>query len=148
MGSGFGFENSATALAILAALPSLMQLLVLLVGIVFALARIRRFPRASTLLIVGLALLLVARIAGWIGTIYLSRTVGVGSGGFAIYHGLLSLMSGLMNAGGMVMIILAVFASRDEVVIEQADDDRQDAQQNNDQPDDPANPYSAPASTA
>lgn len=97
-------------MGILYAAPTLLYLLVNFVGFLFAITQIRRFPRPASWLAVGLAVLFVVHIVGWLGFYVLVRTMGPEN--FQIYNLMMSSVLNLMSAVGLVFMIYAVFASR------------------------------------
>jgi uncharacterized membrane protein SirB2 len=101
---------SEAMLGILYAAPSLIQTLVLLGGIVFAMTQIHKFPKPAIWLALGLSLMLIARVMGWAGTLFLSRTTTATE--FASSNVMLSTMLVLVSTAGLAVVIGAVFVSR------------------------------------
>lgn len=107
-----GVSITDILLGILFAGPAILNILVILGGLVFAVTRIRKYPKPATWLAAGLALVLVSRISGWVGNVYLARTYGTENGIY--YQGVLSGILTLVMTSGLVSIIYAVFVSRSD----------------------------------
>lgn len=99
-------------LFVLLVIPALFQTLVILFGLIFAITRIRIFPKPARWLIAGLSLFLVGRGLGWLGSAYLARMVTPGE--LAYYHSILSFITNMTCSTGLVAMIYAVFVSRSE----------------------------------
>ena len=90
-------NNSAVSeimLVIIYAAPTLFQLIVISGGVLFAITRIRRFPKPASWLAAGLAAILIGRIFGWLGSVYFARTMKVED--FAFYNSILSMLLSLI----------------------------------------------------
>ena len=134
---------SEIVLGILYAAPALFQLLVIFGGILFAVTKVRRFPKPGFWLAFGLAIILGSRIFAWIGTIFLSRTATTES--FVFFNSILSMISSLSCTGGFVLIIYAVFVSRSDDASREFPETEGVSRKNIDMSKD-SNPYSTPSS--
>ena len=91
------------------------NLILALVAFVALLGMIRKntfqtFPVPSRWLAIGLALILVTNSLGWFTTVYLSRTLTMET--FATAHIVISAITAATSAIAFVLVIAAVFASR------------------------------------
>lgn len=88
-------------------------LLVLVAGLVLAIVRRHRVPRAMRLVAIGCGIMLFNNIASQVIYTILPRYLGISSLG--TYYSMISVILGLLSTAGMVLILLGAFAERAKV---------------------------------
>lgn len=136
---------SETTVNLLYAVPTIIQIVVIFGCFVFAIFRIRQFPKPATWLAAGLVVILCNRVGGWIGTILLARTTTPQN--FVFYNSMLSMLLILIGTTGLAMMVYAVFAERTttRTNVLHTNDDR--TSKTNVTPSKDSNPYSTPSAS-
>jgi hypothetical protein len=88
-------------------------LLVLVAGLVLAIVRRHRVPRAMRLVAIGCGIMLFNNIASQVIYTILPRYLGISSLG--TYYSMISVILGLLSTAGMALILLGAFAERVKV---------------------------------
>ncbi|TWT80175.1 hypothetical protein CA13_15880 [Planctomycetes bacterium CA13] len=104
--------GSDLMLGALYAAPSLIQMIAIFGGVLFALTKMRRYPKPATYLAAGLASILISRIGSTIASIYIAQSMP--SNDYLFYYSILGTVTALVSAVGLVLIIGAVFVSRSD----------------------------------
>ena len=102
---------------------SVLPLIVYGVAFVLALVYRRRAPRASTLTLAGVGVLVFSTIAGMASTVYLVHAMAGGQGpawSFEIL-GIISFAGNCVRAVGLLLLVLAIFAGRGPSVRQQTE---------------------------
>ena len=100
---------------VLAGLAAFANACLLIGGMVFAIARWKRHPRISRLVVTGLGINLLSRTLGLLAPMLLSTTVAPTPSDFASYMQVLSIGGSMMRFVSWVLILRAIFLDRESV---------------------------------